>query len=138
MLNLNAGPQLGIKNATPATEAPKKADEPAEKEKALPTGEDGLVRWTAHPILRYSMGRFAFTNGLLTLSVNEAKEFEALLAQQPVSEQVKVRLVDVEAAERLVRSMMANSGGVTQAIDSSTGDRAKQSEVGKGVLGDNA
>jgi hypothetical protein len=124
-------PVLGTGVANPATGEPTKSKNPD-----VEAAPDSLNRWTSHPIMRYGIGRFQFENGLLALSAEDDVEFRELLAQQPVSEQCKVRFVDLEAAEKLIASMRADSGGVTQGIDSSTGDRAKPAEVGKGVLGE--
>lgn len=132
-------PALGTGVANPATGQPPEPKQLDVDSEAIALGvADSLNRWTSHPIMRYGIGRFQFENGLLALTDEDDKEFRDLLAQQPVSEQCKVRFVDLEAAEKLIASMRADSGGgVTQGIDSSTGDRAKAAEVGKGVLGDN-
>ena len=138
----NGGLSLG--RANPATaasqgEVTKTADatEAPEAETAESVAEDTvLARYTSHPIQRFTVGRFQFENGLLTLrTADEVAEFDSVLKDLPLSEQYRIKAVDLAAAENLARIHLANSGGVTQAIDSATGERNPNNQVGTGELG---
>jgi len=102
--------------------------------------EEGVVRWSSHPIARFTIGRFQFENGLLVLPGIYGKgsidEFEKIYEELPVNEQTRIKKLDVAEAERVVREMLRNQGTTTQAYDSSTGDRAPNKEVGQGRLED--
>lgn len=95
------------------------------------------TQYTSHPISNFRVGRFRFDKGLLRLDSDDASEFEALLKTLPPTESSRVRKLDVEAAERIVRQRMASAPGATKSIDSSIGERPDLSaSVGTGRLGD--
>lgn len=96
---------------------------------------DNRVRFTSHPIENFRVGRFRFTRGQLALSPEDAAEFEELLESLPAVERMRVRKIDLAAAERISQEFLATQARTTKQIDSSTGERAKP-VVGTGKLGD--
>ena len=62
---------------------------------AEPIGESPDAELVAHftslPIANYRLGRFEFVNGYLSLNESDAAEFTALVAQQPIAEQVRLK-----------------------------------------------
>lgn len=136
---------LGLGRANPATTTSQvevtkteTADAPEAEAGAAEsaTEETVLARYTCHPIQRFSVGNFQFENGLLTLRTkSEVEEFDSVFKSLPASEQYRIKAVDLAAAENLARIHLANSGGVTQAIDSATGERNPNNQVGTGELG---
>ena len=93
------------------------------------------VRWSSHPIVRYTVGDFQFENGLLTLATQEeADAFQAVFDTLPIYERTRLNKIDVAAAEALVRERFGQTGGATKGIDSATGDRAPNKQVGSGDL----
>lgn len=109
------------------------ADAVAEADASL--REDVAARWTSHPIQRYSVGDYHFENGLLVLRTQgEAEAFQAMYDELPIYEQTRIHKIDVSAAEAMVRERLATGGGATKGIDSSTGDRAPNKQVGTGSL----
>lgn len=106
-----------------------------EQVEATVDAENIAARYSSHPIMRFSIGDYHFDNGLLVLRTEEeAAGFEAMLRDLPVSEQNRIKKLDLQEAERLVREAILRGGGTTQSIDSSTGDRAPSPAVGKGDL----
>jgi hypothetical protein len=123
--------------AQPSAETKEESQETATTEE--PESEPVLARYTCHPIQRYQVGGFQFENGLLELRApEEVESFEKILDQLPLAERHRIKTVDVEAAERFVREMLARNGGATQGIDSATGERAINNQVGTGTLGESA
>ena len=98
---------------------------------------DNRVRFTSHPIENFRVGRFRFTRGQLALSPEDAAEFEELLESLPTVERMRVRKIDLAAAERISQEFLASQARTTKQIDSSTGERAKP-VVGTGKLGDDS
>lgn len=97
--------------------------------------ETPVVRWSTHPILKFKVGKFRFENGLLTLADGEEiREFQAAYDGLPIYERSRIKKIDLSAAEALVRERLATGGGATKGIDSSTGDRAPNKQVGTGDL----
>lgn len=95
-----------------------------------------IATYTSHPIARYRLGGFKFENGLLKLGTeDEVAKFEALLEALPPSEQIRVKKVDLAAAEAIVRERLATQGRTTQQVDSTVGERAGNApKIGKGDL----
>lgn len=125
------------KDADGVVEAPKTdgeiADAVADADASL--REDVAARWTSHPIQRYSVGDYHFVNGLLVLRTQEeADKFQEMYDSLPIYEQTRIQKIDVSAAEAMVRERLATGGGATKGIDSSTGDRAPNKQVGTGSL----
>lgn len=125
------------KDADGVVEAPKTdgeiADAVADADASL--REDVAARWTSHPIQRYSVGDYHFVNGLLVLRTQEeADAFQTMYDELPIYEQTRIQKIDVSAAEAMVRERIAAGGGATKGIDSSTGDRAPNKQVGTGSL----
>jgi hypothetical protein len=99
--------------------------------------EQPKARYTSHPITNFRVGRFKFDKGQLALdNADEVAEFEKLLDSLPPVEKMKVRKIDIAAAERISAEYRAAQGGPTKNTDSSTGERATP-KVGTGKLGDN-
>ena len=97
--------------------------------------EDVAERWSSHPIMRYTVGDYHFENGLLVLrTAEDAAKFQEVYDSLPVYEQTRIKKIDLGAAEAMVRERLATGGGATKGIDSSTGDRAPNKQVGEGDL----
>lgn len=95
-----------------------------------------VVSYTSHPIENLSIGQFRFEKGLLTLSGDDVEVFDKLLATLPPQEASRVKKLDVNAAEDLVRKLLENQrAAATQVNDSSIGERATP-VVGTGKLED--
>lgn len=125
------------KDADGVKEVPKTdseiADAVAEADATL--REDVAARWSSHPIARYTVGDYHFENGLLVLRTQEeADAFQAMYDELPIYEQTRIHKIDVSAAEAMVRERLATGGGATKGIDSSTGDRAPNKQIGTGSL----
>lgn len=97
--------------------------------------KDNVARFSSHPIMRYTVGDFAFENGLLVLKdAEKIAEFRQLLKDLPRSESVRIQELDVKAAEAQVREMLQRTGGATKSTDSSTGERQLNNQIGSGAL----
>lgn len=120
--------------------AAKLATEAAELERqhnAGPSADDGARRWSSHPIQNYSIGRFHFENGLLTLrDSDDIAEFEKILDDKnlPRAERARVTELDVSAAEAQVRAVRETQPRASKAIGSESGDRDPGKQVGRGTL----
>lgn len=98
---------------------------------------EGAVRWSSHPIQRFTVGRFQFEKGLLVLTeAEDIADFQEVYDSLPVAERARLQKLDLEAAERLARAHLGIDGAVTRGIDSSTGDRAPNNQTGRGRLED--
>jgi len=95
-------------------------------------------RWTCHPIQRFKISRFQFENGLLELTkAADVAEFTQMLSELPMTERMRIKDVDITAAEKVVADYIAQQGKVTQVMDSSIGERASDSpKLGVGRLED--
>lgn len=124
------------KDGDAVIESPKSISEQNELvRKNMEAGDDVAARWSSHPIMRYSVGDYHFEQGLLVLRTQkEADAFEKVVEELPLSEQSRIRKLDLDAARRISAEYLANSGGTTRSIDSSAGDRAPNNQVGKGDL----
>lgn len=110
----------------------KDAEESNAKSKSA---DDGAVRYSSHPILRYKLGRFRFENGLLTLrEQKDIDDFEENLKHLPASERIRIKKLDLSAAEAQVRAVLENGPKASKRIGSETGDRQPSNQVGKGTL----
>ena len=133
---LNLGGDDG-KPETPPSGPPENLEETkpeSQKAEAEEIAAPAEVHFSSHPIMRYTLGEYQFENGLLVLRADEAENFRQLLAEIPRSESSRIRELDVSAAEAQVRAMLAVQGRATKSIDSSTGDRAPNNQVGTGTL----
>lgn len=134
-----AGTNAGVVTAAPVSAAetgPVPAAPLIEPKVEVVEEEPGSVmHFTSSPIQRFNLGDYQFENATLTLrSEEEVDAFEAMLKTLPLSEQLKIRKIDLVAAEAVSRAVRASQGFTTQEIDSSTGDRAPPPVVGKGNL----
>lgn len=110
----------------PPSEAPKQ-----------PTADDGVARFSSHPIAKFKVGRFRFDNGLLELrEEKDISEFRKILEDLPARERIRITELDLSAAEAQVRAVRAASPKTTKGIGSDTGDRDPGKQVGKGTLND--
>lgn len=101
------------------------------------TADDGVVRYSSHPILNYGIGRFKFDNGLLALrEKKDIDEFEKTLEQLPISERTRIKKLDLSAAEAQIRAVRDANPGASKAIGSESGDRDPGKKIGSGTLGD--
>lgn len=84
-----------------------------------------LAIYTSNPIANYKVGPFKFEKATLKLyKKDDVKAFEDLLDQLPDGEKIRVKKVDLDAAEAISRKILETQGKASQAIDSTTGDRA--------------
>ena len=65
-----------------------------------------VVIYTSHPTARFKLGRFQFERGVLKLSGDDAKEFDALMETQPGPIQLKVKRSTQHAAEAVARNFL--------------------------------
>lgn len=124
---------------TPAEERKDTLESDAKGPEKAPveTADDGVVRYSSHPILKYKVGRFRFENGLLELKTEEdIEEFRKIHNSLPPQEKIRVRELDLSAAEAQVRNVLKQSPRASKAIGSDTGDRDPGKQVGKGRLED--
>lgn len=124
-------------DANAVIETPKTTSEIADAVADLDTTlrETVAARWTSHPIQRYTVGDYHFEHGLLVLKTQEeADKFQELHDSLPIYEQTRIKKIDLDAAEAMVRERLSTGGGATKGIDSSTGDRAPNKQVGEGTL----
>lgn len=84
-----------------------------------------LAIYTSNPIANYKVGPFKFDKATLKLYTEEDVEaFARLYGQLPAGEQIRIKKVDLDAAEAISRKILETQGKASQAIDSTTGDRA--------------
>lgn len=136
MANLG-GLNLGGADKNPATppSGPATPPEELQTENAEARSDEPAARWSSHPIVRFTVGGYAFADGLLVLQTpEEADAFQKMYDELPVYEQTRIKKIDISAAEALVRQRLAEGGGATKEIDSSVGDRAPNKAVGTGSL----
>lgn len=100
---------------------------------------DSMARslWSSHPISNYQIGRFKFNNTVLDFNNAEyddkdEQEFKKLHDSLPPIEKNRIKLIDVDAAEELVKRVLASKQLVTQVTDSSHGRDPR--EVGTGSV----
>lgn len=104
-----------------------------------PTPVEGKIQYSSHPILNYRVGKeFIFENSVLTLEDEEhEKKFLAVINHKnfPPRERVRIKKLDLGAAEKLSLAVRATRGRTTQQIDSSIGERPDNApKVGIGDL----
>lgn len=96
------------------------------------------VQYTSHPIANYKLGRFQFSNGVLSLTKDsDVEEFEKLLNDDnlPTIERNRVKKIDLARAEQIVKDRLAAQRQISQVTDSSIGDPHRNTpKVGKGDL----
>lgn len=100
-------------------------------------GDEGRgVTYSSHPIGRFRMGRFRFTDGQLTLrDPKDIEDFEESLKKQDVRTRNQIKKLDSKSAEAIARAHMRAQA--TKSIDSTAGGLANQpTEVGKTRLED--
>lgn len=94
------------------------------------------IMYSSHPIANYSIGRFQFTNTVLTLdNEKDQADFQKLHDSLPPAEKNRIKKIDVDAAEQFVKQVLSMQPKATQTIDSSMGGEATRS-VGTGNLTD--
>lgn len=117
-------------------------DESVEQMDALPENQDDatvapseaegnivdVVVFSSHPIHRFNMGDYNFEDAMLRLTPEQAVEFRALLAAQPIQVQNLVKELDVSAAERLISAKIAST--TSTGIQSTQGSTVPGAESG--------
>ena len=83
--------------------------------------------YSCHPIMNLQVGPWLFENGSLTLSHEEAAEFEAFLEGIDAPTRHKIRLIDYSAAEALAKTILS---GATKTNDSASGIVSQPTPVG--------
>lgn len=79
--------------------------------------------FSCHPMQEFSMGRFRFAKTQLRLhDEQDVKEFQDLLAQQPVQIRSQVKQLDVAAADALVRELKKSGFSSSTGIDTTAND----------------
>ena len=101
--------------------------------------DDVLATYSSSPVSNYGVGRFQFEKGLLTFKKgdeDDLKEFEDIINGKnfPAVERNRIVKIDVRAAEKLLAEHRKSSGGATQAIDSTVGERVNKPKA-EGDLG---
>lgn len=87
--------------------------------------ETPLAIFTSHPIVNYKVGKFKFEKATLNLySETDVMDFSKLVASLPAGERQRIKKVDLQAAEAIAKQILESQGKASQAIDSTTGDRA--------------
>lgn len=89
---------------------------------------------TCLPIQRFKIGRFQFEKGVLNLyEDSDVSDFRKLLEGLPPVDRNQIKIIDREAAERLVRPV---EPGATKQFDSSVGRQRETLATGDKVIGD--
>ncbi len=98
-------------------------------------GEPKLIA-TSLPVQRFKIGRFQFERGTLSLFTDEdVSDFRSLVKQLPPADRNQIKIIDREAAERLVRPI---EPGVTSQFDSSVGRQRETLATGDKTVGTDA
>jgi len=97
--------------------------------------DQASVTYTSHPIQRFRMGKFRFEKGMLVLTDSaEIAEFEACLEALPQTERIRIKKIDLAAAEKISEEIRKTVGGATQQTDSTIGDKPTAPKQGTGDL----
>lgn len=88
-----------------------------------------IATFSSHPVQNFRIANFQFEKGVLKFEEGQEEsleKFEKLIASLPIVERKRIQKIDVEAAEKLIEKLRAESGGATQKIDSTVGERANK------------
>lgn len=88
-----------------------------------------IATFSSHPVQNFRIANFQFEKGVLKFEEGleeSLEQFEKLIASLPIAERKRIQKIDVEAAEKLIEKLRAESGGATQKIDSTVGERANK------------
>lgn len=88
-----------------------------------------LATYTSHPVQNFRIATYQFEKGVLKFEEGEEESlegFEKLLESLPLIERQRIKKIDIEAAEALIEKLKAESGGPTQKIDSTVGERVNK------------
>ncbi len=85
------------------------------------SGEDGVTIYSSHPIARYSIGRFHFTQSTLRLEGDDLAEFEELVSKASPRDQALIKKIDLEAADKVARNFATSR---TRGVDTAGSGRA--------------
>jgi hypothetical protein len=78
------------------------------------------TQYTCRPMSNYSLGRFHFVNGTMTLTdADDVAEFDKLHKSQPPHLKNSVVKVDKAAAEARLKEILANQGQVQTGVTTS-------------------
>ena len=91
-----------------------------------------LATFTSHPVQNFRIANYQFEKGVLKFEEGQEEsleKFEKLIAALPIGERNRIQKIDVEAAEKLIEKLRAESGGATQKIDSTVGERANKPQA---------
>lgn len=132
----NIGGVKGLAPVSKPNESPTPAEptKPAQSIEPTKTAEspdspviDDKVIYTSAPIERLKVGRFQFEKSQLSLSADEAEEFDHLLTKVDARTRSRVKKIDVEAAQRWLKAIRPQA---TKAIDSSADGVSEKRLVG--------
>ena len=90
---------------------------------------EGKVIFSCHPMKNLILGRFVFEQGTLTLFGDDAEELRALLKESASSVRSRVRVVDVERANKIAKEQ-AKTNPVTKAKAGTSSTATKPQVVG--------
>lgn len=121
--NLMFGKQGAPSNATATTAAaaPRSNNDSPQGDQVVEESApvDDRIVYSSHPIMRFAIGKYEFTNGQLKLPRGkESDRFERLLDQLPPHIRRQVVKLDSSAADRLVANLQSK---VVTGIDSTAG-----------------
>ena len=91
-----------------------------------------LATFSSHPVQNFRIANFQFEKGVLKFEEGQEEsleKFEKLIAALPIGERNRIQKIDVEAAEKLIEKLRAKSGGATQKIDSTVGERVNKPQA---------
>lgn len=96
------------------------------------------IQYTCHPVRNWKIGKFKFTDSLMTLEDEEAEaEFLSVIDHKnfPKRDRHTIKKLDFAAAELISKKIQDTNPKVTQVIDSSVGARAGDApKIGLGDL----
>jgi hypothetical protein len=82
----------------------------------------GQVIFSSHPIQNFSIGRYSFENGQLTLEADEVADFESFINKLPPADRMQIKKIDLGAVDAIVEQRAA----ATKQIDSGAGRAAME------------
>ena len=117
-LTAKAEPEPKTEGEAPETEAPEQD-----------TNVNDSVQFITPGIARFRVGDYQFENGSLTLSADEAAEFQKVLDDLPPSEACRIQRVNTDAAEAIAAQFRAQQSKMTAGVDTSdSGEAARQAQ----------
>jgi len=103
------------------------SDEVNESKEEVAPAKQVIATFTSHPVQNFRVGNFQFAKGVLKFHEGEEEsleKFQKFIDTLPPIERRRIQVIDVEAAEALIKKLREESGGATQQTDSTVGDRA--------------